>query len=171
LYARRWVRDCMIVAALVAASVPAGAQDADEGKTQFLAHCAGCHGADAKGDGPQGVSLTIKPADLTLLAKHNNGVFAPGLVYQIIDGRHVQVNHRDAEMPVWGCRHQEPTVASPPPAMTWPHSHNHTRRPRPVKPNGAPTLESLLDLPCESDAAIQNRILSIVGYLSLIQER
>jgi hypothetical protein len=32
-------------------------------------------------------------------------------------------------------------------------------------------LDSLLDLPCDSEAAIRERLLAIVSYLSLVQEK
>lgn len=41
-------------------------------------------------------------ADLTVLAKSNNGVFPFDRVYQIIDGRQVLEAHGSREMPVWG---------------------------------------------------------------------
>ena len=45
-------------------------------KTEFLSKCAACHGADGKGAGPLSATIKQKPADLTILAKRNNGVFA-----------------------------------------------------------------------------------------------
>jgi len=162
----------VIVAASIAACAPAwtqnAAQDADEGRSEFLAHCAACHGADGKGDGPRSATLSIKPADLTTLARRSNGLFAPGLVYQMIDGRNARINHRSAAMPIWGCRHEDPQAQAPPAAA--PHGRTHAKR-RPPQGDRQPTLESLLDLPCDSDTMIQDRLLAIVGYLSLIQER
>jgi len=32
-------------------------------------------------------------------------------------------------------------------------------------------LDSLLDLPCDSEAVIRERLLAIVSYLSLVQEK
>ena len=162
------LRSCVAVAALLAACAPAWAQDADQGRSEFLAHCAGCHGADGKGDGPRSATLSIKPADLTTLAKRNNGMFAPGLVYQLIDGRNARINHRSTAMPIWGCRHEDPQAQAPPAAI--PHGRAHAKRRLP-RGDRQSTLESLLDLPCDSDTMIQDRILAIVGYLSLIQER
>ncbi len=59
----------------------------DAGRTAFLANCSVCHGDDGKGGVPRSAELNTKPADLTTLAKINNGVFSPGAVYQVIDGR------------------------------------------------------------------------------------
>jgi mono/diheme cytochrome c family protein len=82
----------------------ASAQD-DVGKMQYQASCAACHGMDAKGDGPVSNELKTRPADLTVLAKNNNGVFPYDKVYQMIDGRNTTVvSHGTREMPIWGYR-------------------------------------------------------------------
>jgi hypothetical protein len=39
-----------------------------------------------------------------------------------------------------------------------------------MKPHGD-ELNALLDLPCDSEAAIRKRLLAIVSYLSLVQEK
>ena len=50
----------------VMAMVPyARSQDADRGQIEFLINCAGCHGTDAKGSGPQSAKLHIKPVDFS----------------------------------------------------------------------------------------------------------
>jgi mono/diheme cytochrome c family protein len=149
-------------------SDPGTDTSADKGHAQFLANCAECHGADAKGAGPRSAELKVKPADLTLLAERNNGVFAAGAIYQLIDGRHGRSNHISGEMPIWGCRHLEKPAESP--AFASPihrHGARHATRKKPRKPD----LDTFLDLSCDSEAMIQSRILSIVGYLSLIQQR
>jgi mono/diheme cytochrome c family protein len=46
-----------------AAATPAAASD---GKTIYEAHCANCHGAAGKGDGPASSLLTVRPRDFTL---------------------------------------------------------------------------------------------------------
>lgn len=48
--------------------VPTGAQD-------FADFCAGCHGLSGKGDGEMAGTLARRPANLTLLAQRNGGVF------------------------------------------------------------------------------------------------
>jgi mono/diheme cytochrome c family protein len=48
--------------------------DADGAKL-FKTHCASCHGADATGNGPMARALRQAPADLTLIARHNGGMF------------------------------------------------------------------------------------------------
>ena len=146
----------------------ANVQIDDKGRAEFLANCAGCHGADAKGSGPRSGDLKTKPADLTALARRNNGRFAAGAIYQMIDGRHGRGSHISADMPIWGCRHVDAPAKPAPPASA---ARKHGPRHKPRRKPAGPGLEALLDLPCDSEAAIQSRILSIVGYLSLIQEK
>src|SRR3972149_9167430 len=45
------------------------------GRTLFMAYCATCHGADARGNGPVAPALKTQPPDLTLISKRNNGKF------------------------------------------------------------------------------------------------
>ena len=80
------------------------ADDAVEasGKARFGQYCAVCHGAGAKGDGPFANLMTSKPADLTMLAKANNGEFPFGRVYDTIDGRNMLTAHGTTDMPIWG---------------------------------------------------------------------
>ena len=155
--------------AVVMAMVPdARPQDADRGQIEFLLNCAGCHGTDGKGSGPDSAKLHIKPADLTVLAKRNHERFDPGAVYQMIDGRNARLNHHSAEMPVWGCRHQTPLPTLP---GTTKRKHKITKRIlSQMKKGHENELDSLLDLPCDSEAAIRERLLAIVSYLSLIQQ-
>ena len=73
-------------------------QDADRGQIEFLLNCAGCHGTDAKGSGPESAKLHLKPVDLTVLAKRNHGRFDPGAVYRMIDGRNARLSHHSAKL-------------------------------------------------------------------------
>lgn len=135
---------------MIAATTFAWAQDIEKGRTEFLSYCASCHGADGKGEGQTSSNLKIRPADLTVLAKKNSGVFSPDVVARRVDGR--STPQRSSEMPIWGCRQ------GPPPG----------HQTRPVEPN---SIESLLDLPCDPEDVIQERIRDIVGYLAQIQEQ
>jgi len=153
------------VMAMVRYALP---QDADRGQIEFLLNCAGCHGTDAKGSGPESAKLHIKPADLTVLAKRNHGRFDPGAVYQMIDGRNARLSHHSAEMPVWGCRHQTPPPTLP--TTTKRKQKIPKRILSQMKPHEN-ELDSLLDLPCGSEAAIRERLFAIVSYLSLVQEK
>jgi len=117
------------------------------GADEFRTSCVSCHGVDGKGDGPMAKFLTPKPADLTVLAKNNNGQY-PAMrtgqypffrVFQIIDGRTVVSGHGDRAMPVWGSRY---------------------KMEQGDKYGG----------PMGSEKAIRGRILELVYYIQQIQE-
>ena len=122
------------------------------GKSEFLSNCAECHGVDGRGSGPMSGKLKIKPANLTILARRNNGMFAPGEIYRKIDGRYGIGLRPGSAMPIWGCRQGAP-----------PDRYGKMKKPKP--------LDSLLDLPCDSEARIRARISAIVDYLGQIQEK
>jgi mono/diheme cytochrome c family protein len=73
----------------------------DTGSRLFRTHCANCHGASGRGDGPLADHLRHTPPDLTQFTARNGGVFPRERVYRIVDGRDV-ASHGDREMPVWG---------------------------------------------------------------------
>lgn len=99
----------MIAAMMFGFSTHASAQRTDVGQTEYQSSCAACHGVNAKGDGPVSKELKTRPADLTVLAKNNNGVFPYDTVYQMIDGRNTTVgSHGTREMPIWGYRFGPP---------------------------------------------------------------
>jgi len=72
------------------------------GDAVFRTYCGSCHGQTAKGDGPLADSLRLRPADLTMIAKHNGGKFDGEKVHRIIDGRSSVRGHGGTDMPVWG---------------------------------------------------------------------
>lgn len=74
----------------------------DDGRQDYLDNCAVCHGKLGKGDGPLRAFLTVKPSDLTQLAKKNNGQFNFWKTYDTIEGTGMLKAHGDNEMPVWG---------------------------------------------------------------------
>ena len=141
----------LIAAILFLTNVVVQAQNLDQGRTEFLSKCAGCHGADAKGAGPMASKLKRKPADLTALAKNNNDVFQTDAIAAIVDGRGA-ISHRRLEMPIWGCRQGPP-----------PGPRRKAYQPKPI--------ESLLDMPCDPEEVIKKRIRAIVEYLGQIQEK
>jgi mono/diheme cytochrome c family protein len=77
------------------------------GKQDYLNNCAGCHGKDGKGKGPDlYVVPGIQPPDLTTLAKRNGGVFPFQQTVDAIDGRKGIPSHKRFDMPFWGVRMQ-----------------------------------------------------------------
>jgi mono/diheme cytochrome c family protein len=72
------------------------------GAALYHAHCASCHGESGRGDGMVGAALRTPPADLTLLAQRNGGVFPEAMVSEFIDGSRDVVAHGLRAMPVWG---------------------------------------------------------------------
>src|SRR5215831_15519212 len=73
--------DYLLLLAVVTSSTvvasPAFAQQklgAPPGRGSYIRYCSACHGEDAKGNGPK-ATPPEKPADLTQLAKNNNGTF------------------------------------------------------------------------------------------------
>lgn len=71
-------------------------------KADFMTYCAVCHGREGVGDGPVAKDLVTPPADLTLLAKNDGGVFPETRVQQVIDGREEVMGHGNRDMPIWG---------------------------------------------------------------------
>ena len=108
--AAKWL---MVAGVTIGLTASGWAEEVDAGKAEYLSSCAPCHGADGKGKGPLSANkLKTKPADLTALAKKNNGVFPVSAVYEAIDGRNAIESHGAREMPIWGCRHT-PSPVSP----------------------------------------------------------
>ncbi|WP_372836422.1 cytochrome c [Pontibacterium sp.] len=116
------------------------------GSDEFRTSCISCHGVGGKGDGPMAKFLTVKPADLTQLAKNNGGDYPtkPGefpfyRVFKIIDGRTLVSAHGDRAMPIWGNRYK----------MEAGDKYG----------------------PMGGEQMIRARILELVYYLQMIQER
>jgi hypothetical protein len=145
-------RPSLIGAIAIAANTCVWAQNHDNGRIEFLSKCAECHGADGRGAGAMSSKLAMRPADLTLLAKQNNGVFSPDAVAETIDGRRAAKSHRGTAMPIWGCRHGPP-----------PSPNRRAHQPKPI--------DTLLDTPCDPEEVIRKRIADIVAYLGRIQQK
>jgi len=96
----------LTVAGAILAGAPLAAQSPPAagvtGSYLFRTYCASCHGTSARGDGPLAESMRRPPADLTEIARRNNGVFPRDQVFRIIDGRQPVKGHGGANMPVWG---------------------------------------------------------------------
>ena len=89
-----------LVIALLLAATPAMAQDAARGAALFERHCAVCHGAGLRGDGPMAEVLVVPPPDLTRIAERYNGFPRVGIAWKI-DGRDPLVSH-GSDMPLFG---------------------------------------------------------------------
>jgi len=119
---------------------PAGPPQVN-GKSEYQAACANCHGIDGKGKGPLSTQLTVMPADLTVLAKNNNGVFPLAAVYELVDGRgenKIVMAHGTRDMPIWGDRYRPG-----PDAAFYPYA----------------------------DLYVRTRILAVIDYLNSIQAK
>ena len=73
------------------------------GHDSFERYCAPCHGATGRGDGPVASALRTRPADLTSLARRNEGRFPRERVRDFVTGSGRQpAAHGTTEMPIWG---------------------------------------------------------------------
>jgi mono/diheme cytochrome c family protein len=83
--------------------VPAQPIQSVEGKDNFEAYCAVCHGKMGKGDGPAAPAMKIPVADLTAIAKKNGGKFNAVKVAEMIKGADRDMpSHGSKDMPIWG---------------------------------------------------------------------
>ena len=73
-----------------------------KGPDLFRAHCAPCHGEDAKGSGPMAPALKVTVPDLTVLARNHGGQFPANRVRKMIAGDEISEAHGSREMPIWG---------------------------------------------------------------------
>lgn len=93
-----------LVLSLVLLPAIAAAQDADMlalGRQSYLDACAGCHGEDARGGGPNAALLSVPVPDLTGIAARNEGVYDPVRIIYLIDGRAGLTAH-GGPMPMFG---------------------------------------------------------------------
>ncbi len=130
------------------------AQNSDSGKSEFQESCAACHGLDGEGNGPLISELEVLPANLTVLTKKNNGVFPFQAVYEVIDGQKEVAAHGTREMPIWGREYMGEALIErlSPEAL------------KSLFPNGS-------SYSFDADVVVRTRILSLIDYLSRIQEK
>jgi len=81
---------------------PSRATLALRGKFLYRENCANCHGDDARGGGDLAQYLTVRPADLTRLARRHGSELDEETLRKAIDGRQEVAGHGRREMPVWG---------------------------------------------------------------------
>ncbi|BCS32578.1 hypothetical protein TBR22_A17920 [Luteitalea sp. TBR-22] len=73
-----------------------------QGRSNFVAYCASCHGLDGKGQGPVAPALKMPVPDLTTIAKRK-GKFDNIALERVIAGDDkMPAAHGSLEMPVWG---------------------------------------------------------------------
>jgi hypothetical protein len=89
------------IAALVLAGTVQGAIAQDAGARSYMEFCAGCHAADASGDGPLSEYISIPVPALTALSGANDGAFPMARVLEVIDGR-ADIRAHGSIMPTWG---------------------------------------------------------------------
>jgi hypothetical protein len=74
-----------------------------EGKDNYGAYCAVCHGKDGKGHGPAAPALKMAMPDLTTLATRSGGKFNFYAVRDAIEsGGKMPTAHGTIDMPMWG---------------------------------------------------------------------
>jgi mono/diheme cytochrome c family protein len=81
---------------------PARGSAQSQGERLYQVSCSGCHGANARGNGPVVPPLGAAAPDLTLLASRRGGSFPADEVYRIVDGQADLTAHGPRHMPVWG---------------------------------------------------------------------
>jgi mono/diheme cytochrome c family protein len=98
--ARHTIALITLAAGLAACAVPE-MPDAPEGARLFADHCAACHGADARGAGPETLGIGKVPPDLTRISARNGGTFPTARVLSTIDG-YAKGSHAGRVMPEFG---------------------------------------------------------------------
>lgn len=88
----------LLLAVLACTPVP---PPVSRGQALYSDYCAGCHGAEGRGDGPSAAGLTHRPADLTRIATRRGGVFPLARVMSVIDG-YTRRNDHGSVMPEMG---------------------------------------------------------------------
>jgi mono/diheme cytochrome c family protein len=99
-----WLTSCASVSGpnAIGEVGPTEAHVPEQGKRLYKESCSGCHGANARGNGPVSPLIAVPAPDLTLLASRRGGSFPADEVYQIIDGQADLTAHGPRHMPVWG---------------------------------------------------------------------
>lgn len=142
------IRKSCIAALLCLAGHPAVAQTPDPGRMEYENQCSVCHGAAGKGNGPLAEVLKVRPSDLTVLQKGNNGVLPSRQIYDIIDGRKFVSAHGGREiggreMPIWNKRLADQAIFFLGPAAT----------------------------KKQIQAFVDERIRALIGYIAKLQEK
>lgn len=108
------IAQLLVAAACLWPALPVHAEEKmTPAQREYLRYCGACHGPDGKGTGGIAGLLTVKPSDLTGLAKKHSGEFPTMEVIEYITGTRRVAAHGDSEMPIWGERFREDTAMSP----------------------------------------------------------
>jgi mono/diheme cytochrome c family protein len=75
---------------------------AGSGGQMWKDYCAACHGMSGAGDGPAVEFLKAPPADLSLMAKRNNGKFPAEHFASVLQFGTESHAHGTSDMPIWG---------------------------------------------------------------------
>lgn len=132
------------VAATLASGLILAEPTFDPGKREYDSKCASCHGLTGKGDGPMKSYLTVTPADITTIAKRNNGVLPVTRLNAVVDGRMEMNSHGSRDMPVWGLDYSAQAGAN------WPVH---------------------MDVPFNPEYFVRSRIMALVDYIARLQEK
>ena len=73
-----------------------------EGRDNFIAYCAVCHGLDGRGGGPAVPALKVPVPDLTTMAKRYGKYDELGVLNQITGATKMPAAHGSVDMPMWG---------------------------------------------------------------------
>lgn len=76
----------LIALAISACTANLAPSQTASGANLFAKHCTSCHGTSARGDGPLASGFDIAPANLTVIAQRNNGLFPTAEVMAQING-------------------------------------------------------------------------------------
>jgi mono/diheme cytochrome c family protein len=82
--------------------VPIRHSESESGPQLWKDYCAACHGAAGAGDGPAAYILESPPADLSLMAKRNNGKFPADHFVSVLRFGSGGPIHGTSDMPFWG---------------------------------------------------------------------
>ena len=92
----------LFIATALIACVNQPPSGAKAGAALYQTSCAGCHGANAQGNGPVASVIGARPPDLTRIVARRGGTFPELEVFRIIDGQADLSAHGPRHMPVWG---------------------------------------------------------------------
>jgi mono/diheme cytochrome c family protein len=81
---------------------PIPSSKSEAGAQLYRNYCAACHGLEGKGDGQVAKFLKAPPADLSTLARRNNGRYPADSVAATLSSGTDSGVHGTSDMPIWG---------------------------------------------------------------------